>query len=177
MMTEEAETEATVPPPAPVIVTEPVTRAASIFDGILPPDVIDMIPSMPAMGGILSDPIILGAVGGVIILLLILVILKRRKSSSDDDSGISASGDEDLFAADEEEELTPIHLADGGVDVVEPDETDIKIPTMKMSLQRKPMLSRKMKSRLQPLRSFQRSICLSRKHQLQRRRLPNRMMS
>jgi len=129
MMAEEAETETTVQPPAPVIVTEPVTRAPSIFDGILPPDIIDMIPSMPAMGGILNDPIILGAVGGVIILLLILVILKRRKSSSDDDSGISASGDEDLFAADEEEELTPIHLADGGVDVVEPDETDIKIPT------------------------------------------------
>jgi pilus assembly protein FimV len=130
MTTEEAETETTAPPPAPVIVTEPVTRAPSIFDGILPPDVIDMIPSMPAMGGILNDPIILGAVGGVIILLLILVILKRRKSSSDDDSGISsASSDEDLFAADEEEELTPIHLADGGVDVVEPDETDIKVPT------------------------------------------------
>jgi pilus assembly protein FimV len=129
MMTEEAETETTVPPPAPVIVTEPVTRAPSIFDGILPPDIIDMIPSMPALGGILNDPIILGAVGGVIVLLLILVFLKRRKSSSDDDSGISASGDEDLFAADDEEELTPIHLADGGVDVVEPDETDIKIPT------------------------------------------------
>jgi len=129
MMTEEAEAETTVTPPAPVIVTEPVTRAASIFDGILPPDIIDMIPSMPAMGSILNDPIILGAVGGVIILLLILIILKRRKSSSDDDSGISASSDEDLFAADEEEELTPIHLADGGIDVVEPDETDIKIPT------------------------------------------------
>lgn len=126
MMTEEAEAETTAPSPAPVIVTEPVTRAPSIFDGILPPDVIDMIPSM---GGILNDPIILGAVGGVIILLLILIILKRRKSSSDDDTGISASSDEDLFASDEEEELTPIHLADGGVDVVEPDETDIKIPT------------------------------------------------
>ena len=126
MMTEEAEAETTVPPPAPVIVTESVTRAPSIFDGILPPDVIDMIPSMD---GILNDPIILGAVGGVIILLLILIILKRRKSSSDDDSGISASSDDDLFAGDDEEELTPIHLADGGVDVVEPDETDIKIPS------------------------------------------------
>jgi len=126
MMTEEAEAETTVPPPAPVIVTEPVTRAPSIFDGILPPDVIDMIPSMD---GILNDPIILGAVGGVIILLLILIVLKRRKSSSDDDSGISASSDEDLFAGDEEEELTPIHLADGGVDVVEPVETDINLPT------------------------------------------------
>jgi pilus assembly protein FimV len=127
MMTEEADTEPTVP--APVIVTEPVARAPSIFDGILPPDIIDMIPSMPAMAGILNDPIILGAVGGVIILLLILIVLKRRKSSSDDESGISASSDEDLFAAEEDEELTPIHLADGGVHVAEPDETDIKIPT------------------------------------------------
>jgi len=130
MTSEEAET--TAPPPAPVIVTEPVTRAPSVFDGILPPDVIDMIPSM---GSILDDPIILGAVGGVILLLLILVILKRRKSSSDDDSAISASSDEDLFSSDEDEELTPIHLADGGVDatagmdVVESEETDIKIPT------------------------------------------------
>jgi pilus assembly protein FimV len=121
-MTEEAETEVTVPPPAPVIVTEPATRAASIFDGILPPDVIDMIPSLDS---ILGDPIILGAVGGVVVLLLILVVLKRRKSSADDESGISASGDEDLFAEDEDDELTPIHLADGGTEV---DETDIKIP-------------------------------------------------
>jgi pilus assembly protein FimV len=130
MTSEEAET--TAPPPAPVIVTEPMTRAPSVFDGILPPDVIDMIPSMDS---ILGDPIILGAVGGVILLLLILVVLKRRKSSSDDESGISASGDEDLFSSDEDEELTPIHLADGGVDatagmdVVEPVETDIKVPT------------------------------------------------
>ena len=128
MMSDEAETEATVPPPAPVIVTQP-TRAPSIFDGILPPDIIAMIPSM---SGILGDPIILGAVGGFIVLLLILVVLKRRKSSADDDTEISAAGDEDLFAEDEDDELTPIHLADGGVDdgtdIVEPDETDIKIP-------------------------------------------------
>ncbi len=128
MMSDEAETEATVPPPAPVIVTQP-TRAPSIFDGILPPDIIAMIPSM---SGVLGDPIILGAVGGFIVLLLILVVLKRRKSSADDDTEISAAGDEDLFAEDEDDELTPIHLADGGVDdgtdIVEPDETDIKIP-------------------------------------------------
>jgi len=124
MMSDEAETETTVPLPAPVIVTEP-TRAPSIFDGILPPDIIDMIPSM---SGLLDDPVILGAVGGVILLLLILVVLKRRKSSADDESGISAAGDEDLFAEDADDELTPIHLADGGTDIVEPDETDIKIP-------------------------------------------------
>lgn len=126
MMSDEVESEVTVP--APVIVTEP-TRAPSIFDGILPPHIIDMIPSM---SGLLGDPVILGAVGGVIVLLLILIVLKRRKSSADDESGISAAGDEDLFAEDEDDELTPIHLADGGfddgTDIVEPDETDIKIP-------------------------------------------------
>jgi pilus assembly protein FimV len=127
-MTEEASTETSEPTPVPMIVSEPVMRAPSIFDGILPPDVIDMIPSLD---GILGDPIILGAVGGLIILLLILVVLKRRKSSAEDESGISASGDEDLFAEDEDDELTPIHLADGATDVVdavEVDETDIKIP-------------------------------------------------
>jgi pilus assembly protein FimV len=128
MMSDEAELEVKVQPPAPVIVSEP-TRAPSIFDGILPPDIINMI---PPMSGILGDPIILGAVGGFIVLLLILVVLKRRKSSADDDTEISAAGNEDLFAEDEDDELTPIHLADGGVDdgtdIVEPDETDIKIP-------------------------------------------------
>ncbi len=116
------ESSAVVPPPAPVIVTQPVAAEASIFDGILPPDIVAMIPSM---GGLLTDPLILAAVGILVVLLLVLVWLKRRKSGSDDESGITVSGDEDLFAAEEEEELTPIHLADG----VEPEETDIKVPT------------------------------------------------
>jgi pilus assembly protein FimV len=119
MMTEEAETGSTVP--VPVIVTESVTRASSIFDGILPPDIIDMIPSMD---GILGDPIILVTIGGVVVLLLFLVVLKRRKSSADEESGISDSGDGSLFTEVEEDEFTPIHLPDG----VEPDETDINIP-------------------------------------------------
>ena len=125
MISKEAETESTLTPPAPVILTEPVTRSPSIFDGILPPSIIDMIPSMPSMSGILGDPIILAAVGGVIVLLLVLVILKRRKAESDDESGIVAGVDEDLFASEEEDELTPIHLADGAESV----ETDIKLPT------------------------------------------------
>jgi len=125
MTDESTQSEITVPPPAPVILTEPVSRAPSIFDGILPPDIIDMIPSMPSMSGILEDPIILAAIGGVVVLLLILVIVKRRRGASEDESGITVSGDEDLFAGDEEEELTPIHLADAGA----PEETDIKVPT------------------------------------------------
>ena len=123
--TESAEADVVVPPPAPVIVTEPVTRKPSIFDGILPPHIVDMIPAMPSMGGLFGNPIILAAIGGVIVLLLALMMVKRRRGASDNESGISISGDDDLFAADEEEELTPIHLADAG----EPEETDIKIPT------------------------------------------------
>ncbi len=131
-----AEDEAVAPPPAPVIVTEPVTRAPSIFDGILPPEIIDMIPSM---GGLLGDPIILAAIGGVGGLLLILVILKRRKGGSDDESGITVSGDDDLFAGEEEEELTPIHLADG----VEPAaETDINLPAEEDSIVEEPMIEK-----------------------------------
>ncbi len=131
-----AEDEAAVPPPAPVIVTEPVTRAPSIFDGILPPEIIDMIPSM---SGLLGDPIILAAIGGVVILLLILVVLKRRKGSSDDESGITVSGDDDLFAGEEEEELTPIHLADG----VEPAaETDINLPAEEESIVEEPTIEK-----------------------------------
>ncbi|UCH41721.1 MAG: hypothetical protein JSU67_08690 [Gammaproteobacteria bacterium] len=119
-----AEAEVAPPPPTPVVVTPPVTREPSIFDGILPPDIIDMIPSMPSLGGLFADPIILAAIGGVVVLLLVLVLLKRRKSGDDEESGITVSGDEDLFAGDEEEELTPIHLADGGL----AEETDIKLP-------------------------------------------------
>ena len=107
-MTEEVEADTAAPTPA--VLPQPAMREPSIFDGILPPDVIDMIPSLD---GILGDPIILGAVGGLILLLLILVVLKRRKSSEEDESGISASGDDDLFAAEDDDELTPIHLADG----------------------------------------------------------------
>jgi len=109
-MVVEDTTSAGQPPPAPVIVTAPVSRSASMFDGILPPDIIDLIPSLDS---IIGDPIILGAVGGLIVLLLILVILKRRRGSSDEDSSITASDSDDMFAGDDEEELTPIHLAEG----------------------------------------------------------------
>ncbi len=117
-----ADADAT-PLPAPIIVTESVARAPSIFDGILPPNIIAMIPSMPSMGGLLGDPIILAAVGGVIVLLLILVIVKRRKAASEDDSD---SAEDSIFADEGDEELTPIHMAEG-----QSDETDIKIPSDK----------------------------------------------
>jgi pilus assembly protein FimV len=111
-------------PPAPVIVTEQTKREPSFLDGILPAGAADMIPSMPSMGGIFSDPITLAALGGVVLLLVALLVIKRKKNSSDSESTITASGDEDLFA-DDEEELTPIHLAD----VELPEDTDIKTPS------------------------------------------------
>jgi len=128
----DAETDEVVPPPAPVIVTEPVTRAPSIFDGLLPPDVVDMIPSMDS---IIGDPIILAAVGGVLLLLLILIFLKRRKGSSDEESAIITGDDEDLFAGDDDDELTPIHLADGA----EAEETDIHAPSAEDMVREEPV--------------------------------------
>ncbi len=129
---QDAETDEVAPPPAPVIVTEPATRKPSIFDGLLPPAVVDMIPSMDS---IIGDPIILAAVGGVILLLLILIFLKRRKGSSDEESAIIAGVEEDLFAGDDEDELTPIHLADGA----EAEETDIRDPSAEDMVQEQPV--------------------------------------
>ena len=131
MVEQEAETDEVVPPPAPVIVTEPA-RAPSIFDGLLPPEVIDMIPSMDS---IIGDPIILAAIGGVLLLLLILVFLKRRKGSSDEESAIIAGDNEDLFAGDDEDELTPIHLANGA----EAESTDIHAPAAEDMVQEQPV--------------------------------------
>jgi len=132
VVVQDAETDEVAPPPAPVIVTEPATRKPSIFDGLLPPEVVDMIPSMDS---IIGDPIILAAVGGVILLLLILVFLKRRKGSSDEESAIIAGVEEDLFAGDDEDELTPIHLADGA----EAEETDIHAPAAEDMVQEQPV--------------------------------------
>jgi pilus assembly protein FimV len=124
MVDEETQPKAVIPPPAPVIITESTSAGGdSMLDGILPTDMLDMIPSM---GSVFSNPIILAAVGGVIVLLLVLVVVKRRKAAQDDDFGVGGdSGGGDLFAGDDEDELTPIHLT-------EPEdsfETDIIAPT------------------------------------------------
>ena len=113
-----------ITPPAPVIITEPVSE-----DGIIPPGFVDMLTGvldiLPSMESILGDPIILGTLAGIVILLLILVLVKRRKGSDpDDDDALTVSiPDDDLFA--NEEELTPIHLA------VEKssDDTNINVPS------------------------------------------------
>ena len=123
MIDEDTETATVTPPPAPVIITESAASGSStMLDGILPQSVTDMLPSM---GGVLGNPIILAAVGGVIVLLLVLVIIKRRKEAQDDDLGIDGSTETDLFVGDDDEEMTPIHLADAE----DPVETDIKIPS------------------------------------------------
>lgn len=108
------EEEAVVAPPAPVIVTEMQQKEPSIFDGILPPGVIDLIPSM---SGLLGNPIALGGLGGVVILLLGLVLYRRRKSSEDEDDAVTAVSDvslEDSFSMDDD--LTPVHLAESAID-------------------------------------------------------------
>jgi pilus assembly protein FimV len=122
MTDEETQTSAVTPPPAPVIITEPAPRSSSIFDGILPPSIIDMIAPIT---GLLGDPIVLGAIGGVIVLLLVLVVVKRRKAAQDDDAGVTASADDDLFASDDEDEFTPIHMTETDEHL----DTDIKVPS------------------------------------------------
>jgi pilus assembly protein FimV len=123
MMNDEAGATKATPPPAPVIITEPVsTGSGSILDGILPADVADMIPSLD---GLLANPIILAAVAGVIVLLLVLVLLKRRKAAQDDEPMMADAGADDLFAGDDEDELTPIQLAE----VEDHVQTDIKVPS------------------------------------------------
>jgi len=123
MVDDEVAPAAVTTPPAPVIITEQTSSGGSMLDGILPAGVAEMIPSMGALFG---NPIILAALGGVILLLLVLVLVKRRKAAqNDDDSPLGMTGDDDLFASDDEEELTPIQLAE----VEDPVETDIKVPS------------------------------------------------
>ena len=83
MVDDEVETGSRLPAPGSGILPNLHPVVVSMLDGILPPDIADMIPSL---GGLLADPIILAALGGVIVLLLILVLLKRRKAAQDDDS-------------------------------------------------------------------------------------------
>ena len=122
MVDDEAGSAKATLPPAPVIITEPASGGSgSMLDGILPANIADMVPSMD---GLLTNPIILAAVGGVIVLLLILVLLKRRKAAQDNEPMMADAGADDLFAGDDEDELTPIHLAEAE-DLVE---TDIQAP-------------------------------------------------
>lgn len=111
--TEETET---LPPP-PVIVTEAQVEP-SFLDGLLPTGMLDMLPDM---SGLALDPLMLGGVGGILALLIGLFIYRRKKSADDDtvvnDPIFAVDGDED------EEELTPIHLAEGVFEGLEEDDS------------------------------------------------------
>ena len=121
MSDDEAAPAPTIAPPAPVIITESASSSTSLLDEYLPSGLGDMIPSM----SFLADPIILGAVGGVVVLLLVLLLVKRRKAAQEDELGLGGGGDTDLFASDDEEEMTPIHLTESD----DPVQTDINVPT------------------------------------------------
>lgn len=126
MADDETESTATVVPPAPVIITESASASDSMLDGILPASVTNMVTDITSsMGGIFGDPIILAAIGGVIVLLLILVIVMRRKAAQGGDSDIASAGDDNLFANDDEDDFTPVHLTD----MDEPVVTDIGAPS------------------------------------------------
>ena len=121
--TEVVDKQASVTPPAPVIITEPMQEPGSMLDGIISPGVLDLLPTMDS---IIGDPIMLGALAGIVILLLILVLYKRRKGSEPDDDDVeiyAGVSDDDLFGI--EEEFTPIHLASESGE----GETDINVPS------------------------------------------------
>lgn len=120
----------TVVPPVPVIITEPVSDSPSMLDGIIPPEILDMIPDlggvMPSMDSLALDPIMLGGLGGILLLLTGLIIYKRKKKSSDADDDVTVNAP--IFVEDEgEEDLTPIHLAEG-VPGGDEDNSDISLP-------------------------------------------------
>ena len=122
----EAEQTTSEAPPIPVIVTEPAQSEPSFLNGILPAGVLDMLPDFsgvaPSVDGLALDPIMLGGLGGIILLLIGLVIYKRRKSGDED-----VIVNDPIFAIDDEyneEELTPIHLAEGAFEGLEDDVSD-----------------------------------------------------
>ncbi len=120
--------------PVPVIVTEPVMTEPSMLDGILPESVVDMLPDVSGlMDGLALDPLILGGIGGILLLLIGLVIYKRKKSADDEDvvvnDPIFAMGDEE-----DDEELTPIHLAEGAFEGLEDEDSEIGAITQETEL-------------------------------------------
>jgi len=125
--TEAADEQASVTPPAPVIITEPMQESDSMLGGIIPPGILDTLSGvldlLPSMDSILGDPIMLGGLGGIVVFLLILVLYKRRKGSDHDDDEITDGVPvDDLFES--EEDFTPIHLASESGE----GETDINVP-------------------------------------------------
>jgi len=118
-------------PPVPVIVTESEPESTSLLDGIIPSGILDMLPSMgdimPSGEGLALDPLMLGGLGGIILLIIGLVFYKRKKAGEDDDGEVMVN--DPIFVADEgeEDDLTPIHLAEGAFEGLE-DDSDISLP-------------------------------------------------
>ena len=113
----ELEIETEVAPPAPVIVTETERQEPSFLDGILPPGIVALIPSM---SGLLDNPVALGGIGGIVILLLGFILYKRRKGSDDEeDSGITVSDPDAIETPDLDDDKTPVHFAE-----IEPEQED-----------------------------------------------------
>ncbi len=117
-------------PPVPVIVTETESEP-SILDGIVPDDILDMLPgmgdAMPSGDSLAFDPVMLGGLGGIILLLIGLVVYRRKKSADTGDGEILIN--DPIFASDEDEEddLTPIHLAEGAFEGLD-DDSEISMP-------------------------------------------------
>ncbi len=110
--------------PVPVIVTEPVVTEPSLLDGILPEGLADMIPDVSGlMDGFALDPLMLGGLGGILLLLIGLFIYRRKKSDED------VVVNDPIFAidGDDEEELTPIHLAEDAFQGIEDDDSEISL--------------------------------------------------
>ena len=116
-------------PPVPVIVTEVETKEPSLLDGIIPAGILDILPSMDSLA---LDPLMLGGLGGILLLIIGLVIYKRKKAEDDD-----VLVNDPIFVSDEDEEdFTPIHLAEGAFEGLEDefdtgtDETDIPLASL-----------------------------------------------
>ncbi len=117
-------------PPVPVIVTQPVSDSPSLLDGILPPAILDMIPDMggilPSMDNLALDPVMLGGLGGILLLLIGLVVYKRKNKSGDSEEEFTVN--DPIYVA-EEDDLTPIHLAEGAFEGLDDlDDSDISLP-------------------------------------------------
>jgi pilus assembly protein FimV len=82
-----------VTPPTPVILTEIEQKKVSIFDGILPPGVIALIPPVKRLS---DDPIALGGLVAAAILLIGLVLYRRRKNSEGEDDALITLSDDNL---------------------------------------------------------------------------------
>ncbi len=116
-------------PPVPVIITE-IESEPSILDGIIPDAILDMLPgmgdAMPSGDSLAFDPVMLGGLGGIILLLIGLVVYRRQKSADSHDGDILIN--DPIFASDgEDDDLTPIHMADDTFEGLE-DDSELSLP-------------------------------------------------